>query len=69
MEGEPADVVELHRVNTELANARRIEAALAAGVDPGLVTKKRGRRADVGSGPARTHARGRAWISGGGRPP
>jgi ABC-type polysaccharide/polyol phosphate transport system ATPase subunit len=38
MEGEPADVVELHRVHTEEARARGIEAAHAAGVDPRIVT-------------------------------
>ena len=37
MEGEPADVVELHRAHTEEARARATEAAQAAGVDPGIV--------------------------------
>jgi ABC-type polysaccharide/polyol phosphate transport system ATPase subunit len=37
MEGEPADVVELHRVHTEEARARTIEAAKAAGMDPKIV--------------------------------
>ena len=37
MEGEPADVVELHRVHTEEARARTAEAAQAAGVDPRIV--------------------------------
>ena len=37
MEGEPADVVELHRVHTEEARARATEAAQAAGVDPRIV--------------------------------
>jgi ABC-type polysaccharide/polyol phosphate transport system ATPase subunit len=37
MEGEPADVVELHRVNTEEARAKAAEAAQAAGVDPRIV--------------------------------
>lgn len=36
-EGEPADVVELHRVHTEEARARSVEAAHAAGVDPRIV--------------------------------
>ena len=37
MEGEPADVVEMHRVHTEEARARATEAAQAAGVDPRIV--------------------------------
>jgi len=37
MEGEPADVVETHRVHTEEARARATEAAQAAGVDPRIV--------------------------------
>ena len=37
MEGEPAAVVELHRVHTEEARARSAEAAEAAGVDPRIV--------------------------------
>ena len=37
MEGEPAEVVELHRVHTEEARARATEAAQAAGVDPRIV--------------------------------
>jgi ABC-type polysaccharide/polyol phosphate transport system ATPase subunit len=37
MEGEPADVVELHRIHTEEARARATEAAEAAGVDPRIV--------------------------------
>ena len=37
MEGEPADVVELHRVHTEEARARTAEAAQAAGMDPRIV--------------------------------
>ena len=37
MEGEPAEVVELHQVHTEEARARSIEAAQAAGVDPRIV--------------------------------
>jgi len=37
MEGEPADVVEMHRVHTEEARARATEAAYAAGVDPRIV--------------------------------
>ncbi len=36
-EGEPADVVELHRVHTEEARARTAEMATAAGVDPRIV--------------------------------
>ena len=37
MEGEPADVVELHQVHTEEARARTAEAAEAAGMDPRIV--------------------------------
>ncbi len=37
MEGEPADVVELHRVHTEESRVRAEEAAQAAGVDPRIV--------------------------------
>jgi ABC-type polysaccharide/polyol phosphate transport system ATPase subunit len=37
MEGEPAAVVELHRVHTEEARARSAEAATAAGLDPRIV--------------------------------
>jgi ABC-2 type transport system ATP-binding protein len=37
MEGEPADVVELHRVHTEEARARTAEAAQKAGMDPRIV--------------------------------
>ena len=37
MEGEPAEVVELHRVHTAEARARATEAATAAGVDPRIV--------------------------------
>ena len=37
MEGEPAEVVELHRVHTEEARARTAEAAQAAGMDPRIV--------------------------------
>ena len=37
MEGEPAEVVELHRVHTEEARVRATEAATAAGVDPRIV--------------------------------
>ena len=37
MEGEPAAVVELHRVHTEEARARTAEAAAAAGLDPRIV--------------------------------
>ncbi len=39
IEGEPAEVVELHRQHTEEARARRIAAAEAAGVDPGIVKR------------------------------
>jgi ABC-type polysaccharide/polyol phosphate transport system ATPase subunit len=38
MEGEPAEVVELHARHTEEDRARTIEAAKAAGVDPRIVT-------------------------------
>jgi ABC-type polysaccharide/polyol phosphate transport system ATPase subunit len=37
MEGEPADVVELHRVHTEEARARTAELAQQAGMDPRIV--------------------------------
>ena len=37
LEGRPAEVVELHRVHTEEAQARAAEAAEAAGVDPRIV--------------------------------
>jgi ABC-type polysaccharide/polyol phosphate transport system ATPase subunit len=37
MEGEPADVVEMHHVHTEEAAARAAAAAQAAGVDPRIV--------------------------------
>ena len=37
MEGDPAEVVELHRVRTEEARARTAEQARAAGVDPRIV--------------------------------
>ena len=43
-EGEPAEVVELHRQHTEEARARTTEAALAAGVDPRIVKMKASRR-------------------------
>ena len=36
-EGDPAEVVELHRVRTEEARARTAEQARAAGVDPRIV--------------------------------
>jgi ABC-type polysaccharide/polyol phosphate transport system ATPase subunit len=39
-EGEPADVVDLHRAHTEEAKARKIAAAKAAGVDPKIVGKR-----------------------------
>lgn len=37
MEGEPADVVELHRSHAHVERARAAEAAQAAGVDPRIV--------------------------------
>jgi ABC-type polysaccharide/polyol phosphate transport system ATPase subunit len=37
LEGEPAEVVELHRLHTEEARARSIEAARAAGLDHRIV--------------------------------
>ena len=37
MEGEPADVVELHRVHQEEARARSVEEAQKAGLDPRIV--------------------------------
>jgi len=37
MEGDPAEVVELHRVRTEEARARTAEQARAAGLDPRIV--------------------------------
>lgn len=37
VEGEPADVVEVHRRHSEEARARRIASAEAAGVDPRIV--------------------------------
>ena len=37
LEGEPADVVELHRVHTEEARRRTIEEAEKAGLDPRIV--------------------------------
>jgi ABC-type polysaccharide/polyol phosphate transport system ATPase subunit len=39
-EGDPAEVVELHRLHTEEARARKIAAAKAAGVDPRIVGKR-----------------------------
>jgi ABC-type polysaccharide/polyol phosphate transport system ATPase subunit len=39
MEGEPAEVVELHRVHTEEARARSDEAAQAAGLDPKIIRR------------------------------
>lgn len=38
MEGEPAEVVELHQVHQEEARARQTEAAKKAGIDPRIVT-------------------------------
>ena len=40
MEGEPAEVVELHREHTEEARAAKVAAAKAAGVDPTIVAKR-----------------------------
>ena len=39
-EGEPADVVEIHRQHTEEAKARKVAAAEAAGVDPRIVKSR-----------------------------
>ncbi len=39
VEGEPAEVVEIHRQHSEEARALRIAAAEAAGVDPGIVKR------------------------------
>ena len=39
VEGEPADVVEVHRQHSEEARARKIAAAEAAGVDPRIVKR------------------------------
>ena len=39
VEGEPAEVVEIHRQHSEEARARRIAAAEAAGVDPRIVKR------------------------------
>jgi ABC-type polysaccharide/polyol phosphate transport system ATPase subunit len=44
MEGEPAEVVELHRVHTEEQRARGEAQALAAGLDPRIIRKKKKRR-------------------------
>ena len=43
MEGEPADVVELHRVHTEEARAAKMAAAKAAGLDPTIASRADGR--------------------------
>jgi ABC-type polysaccharide/polyol phosphate transport system ATPase subunit len=40
MEGEPADVVELHQVHTEEARARTAEAAQKAGMDPRIAVAR-----------------------------
>jgi ABC-type polysaccharide/polyol phosphate transport system ATPase subunit len=40
MEGEPADVVELHRLHTEEARAAKAEAAKAAGLDPTILARR-----------------------------
>jgi ABC-type polysaccharide/polyol phosphate transport system ATPase subunit len=40
MEGEPADVVELHRVHTEEARAAKAAAAKAAGLDPTILARR-----------------------------
>jgi ABC-type polysaccharide/polyol phosphate transport system ATPase subunit len=39
-EGDPAEVVELHRQHTEEARARKVAAAKAAGVDPRIVGRR-----------------------------
>ena len=39
VEGEPADVVEVHRQHSEEARARKIAAAEAAGVDPAIIKR------------------------------
>jgi ABC-type polysaccharide/polyol phosphate transport system ATPase subunit len=39
-EGEPDDVVELHRVHTEEVKAAKLAAAKAAGVDPSIIAKR-----------------------------
>ena len=44
MEGEPAEVVELHRLHTEESRARGAAEALAAGLDPRIVRRKKKRR-------------------------
>jgi ABC-type polysaccharide/polyol phosphate transport system ATPase subunit len=44
MEGEPAEVVELHRRHTEESRARGAAEALAAGLDPRIVRKKKKKR-------------------------
>ena len=67
MEGEPAAVVELHRVHTEEARARTAEAATAAGIDPRIVRVRRSVaavvRASAASVPAGGQRRRRAAIS------
>ncbi len=40
IEGDPAEVVEVHRQHTEEAKARREEKARQAGIDPRIVSKK-----------------------------
>jgi ABC-type polysaccharide/polyol phosphate transport system ATPase subunit len=40
MEGQPADVVELHKVHTEEDRARTAESAKAAGVDPRIAPRR-----------------------------
>ena len=40
MEGQPAEVVELHRVHTEEDRARTAESAKAAGVDPRIAPRR-----------------------------
>ena len=69
MEGEPAAVVELHRVHTEEARARSAEAATAAGLDPRIVrVRPVGGSRRVVPGVDRRQSAGRA-VSGGGGPP
>jgi ABC-type polysaccharide/polyol phosphate transport system ATPase subunit len=40
MEGQPADVVELHKVHTEEDRARSAQSAVAAGVDPRIAPRR-----------------------------
>jgi ABC-type polysaccharide/polyol phosphate transport system ATPase subunit len=43
MEGEPAEVVAMHKRNTEAARAAKLAAARAGGLDPAIALKKRDR--------------------------